>query len=299
MSFDALVLSGGGLKGLSHLGVLKYYEEEGLYNYEEVKVFSGTSVGSAICALLACGVEVTSLFSKIYEKSDFLIKPPAVNVFELLKDMGVMSISPFIEYLDKLIKEELGFTPTFKELFSLTGKKLVIAVTNVTVGKVEYFSPDYEGDCNILKAVEMSCSLPLIFPKVYYKNSLYWDGGISDNIPILKTLHCEKILVSTVVDNNKFKDGDFFSYLYKIATLPSSILTRYKYNICSSNERVVSVSTNLQGISLVGLSIPSTVKMSCYLKGYHSAHLVNSKKELVVEGWDWNSDPSDGWDIDF
>ena len=61
-----LVLSGGGAKGLAHIGVLKVLEESGV----EISYIGGTSMGAIIGGLYASGYSATQIDS-IFKTTDY------------------------------------------------------------------------------------------------------------------------------------------------------------------------------------------------------------------------------------
>ena len=49
--YDSICLSGGGSKGIILLGSLYYFYDKKIINFEKIKYYSGTSIGSLICLL--------------------------------------------------------------------------------------------------------------------------------------------------------------------------------------------------------------------------------------------------------
>ena len=87
----------------------------------------------------------------------------------------------FIKFLkSKLNKKDI----TFKELFELTNKKLIIIGTNLTKGCETTFSVDHTPDFSVIIALRISCSIPIIFTPVTINGELFVDGGLVNNFPI-------------------------------------------------------------------------------------------------------------------
>ena len=66
MKIKNLVFAGGGFKGIAYIGVLRYLESSGLL--EDIKTFSGTSIGALISLLIVLGYtskELTNLICKL------------------------------------------------------------------------------------------------------------------------------------------------------------------------------------------------------------------------------------------
>ncbi|XP_048758852.2 uncharacterized protein LOC125668600 [Ostrea edulis] len=87
--------------------------------------------------------------------------------------------------------EELGFprTVTFKELYEKNSKELCIVVTNISTQMEEYCHVKTTPDLEIVQAVRMSMSIPVVFEDVRLMNNtgreaVYVDGGVLCNYPI-------------------------------------------------------------------------------------------------------------------
>ncbi|MEK6780749.1 MAG: patatin-like phospholipase family protein [Bacteroidota bacterium] len=156
-----LVLSGGGARGVAHVGVLKALDEMGV----KFSIASGTSAGSIVAALYAYGYQPDEIFSITKNLSIFKSVSPAWTWAGLLKMDGLKTL------LHKYIPENN---------FSALKIPLTVAATEIRKGIVHYFT---EGE--LVPAIVSSCSIPAIFHPVSYNGGLYVDGGLCDNLPVL------------------------------------------------------------------------------------------------------------------
>src|SRR5690606_11115787 len=154
-----LVLSGGGARGITHLGVIKALEEIGV----GFTAVSGTSAGSILGALYFYGYSVEEIF-KIITTGYFRFIRPAWTI------SGLLSLDPLGEELMRHMPEN-----SFESLRI----KLVVTATNLEAGSVTYFSSG-----PLVPAVLASSCVPAVFKPVTIGNSLYVDGGITDNLPV-------------------------------------------------------------------------------------------------------------------
>ncbi len=154
-----LVLSGGGARGLTHLGVMKALLELGV----RFNVVSGTSAGSVIGALYCHGYTVEEIF-KVITTGYFRFIKPAWTISGLLS-------------LDSLGAELVRYLP--ENSFEALKTKLVVAATNLEAGEITYF---HSGE--LIPAVLASCCVPAVFKPVEIGNVMYVDGGITDNLPV-------------------------------------------------------------------------------------------------------------------
>ncbi len=154
-----LALSGGGAKGLAHIGVLQAMEEVGL----KPDVIAGVSAGSIIGALYADGYTPTEILS-VFEDSSFI---RFINI--ALPKKSLISAGKFYDKIDKALRAK-----TFEEL----QMPLYINATDLTNGKAEYFSSGA-----LLEKIEASSCVPIALSPKRIGENYYVDGGIFCNIP--------------------------------------------------------------------------------------------------------------------
>lgn len=154
-----LALSGGGARGLAHIGVLKVFHDHRI----PIDYIAGTSAGSLIGSLYAGGVNITTLMeiaAKVKWKHFFRI---------VLSKTGLVSSEEIEKFVISLIGKK-----TFPEMeipFSCvaadisTGKKLVL-------NKGEVY-----------KAVRASCSFPWMYIPLKTEHHLLVDGVLEENLP--------------------------------------------------------------------------------------------------------------------
>ena len=155
-----IVLSGGGARGIAHLGVLKALEEAGVFP----QYISGTSAGSIVGALYAAGYSPEEMKS-------------------LLKETGYMRAISFGWGRQGILNSNSIQSVLLKYIhgmqFSELKKKLWICATNMSDGVYEFFE---EGD--VTEAVLASCAIPIVFTPMRKNGKVYSDGGLLNNFPI-------------------------------------------------------------------------------------------------------------------
>lgn len=155
----ALVLGGGGARGLAHAGVLEVFEEEKI----PVDMIVGTSVGALIGSLYAAGIPVSSIVSMAEHMSWGRL------ISLKLSPVGLYSTKKMEEYIRKYIEDK-----RFDEL------KIPFACVAVDIrnGEKLIFK-----DGPVAPAVRASATMPGLFQPVEYRHRLLLDGGIIDNLP--------------------------------------------------------------------------------------------------------------------
>ncbi|MFD0762836.1 patatin-like phospholipase family protein [Lutibacter aestuarii] len=187
MSNIGITFSGGGIKGIAHLGILQYLTEIGI----KPTVMSGTSAGSLIAAFYAAEYSPKEIF-EIGKKENFFSRS---GLF--LHGGGLFSPDVFSNIIKKYIPHD-----NIKKLKI----PIYITATDITNAKLVTFK---EG--SIALAVKSSCAVPLIFHPVLHNGKLLSDGGLLNNLPVdLIKDKCDKIIGINV--NSVFKMEGKASY---------------------------------------------------------------------------------------
>lgn len=197
----ALVISGGGAKGAWGGGVSQALHE--IHN-KSWDLFIGCSTGSLL---------VTTIPSEEFD----LLK----EMYTSVNNDSIFSVNPFTNEgklkkwnaLWRIIrgKTSLGESGKLKKILKkhftekdyydlrLINKLVLITVTNVTTGKVEYFS-SMECEYNdFIDAVIASTSVPPIMDTVTIKGDLYLDGGIMEHVPLTRAIEMGAKEVDVIV----------------------------------------------------------------------------------------------------
>lgn len=153
-----IAFGGGGARGMSHIGVIKAFEEFGL----EFDYIAGTSVGSIIGAAYANGLSSEDMY-KIAK--DLRVKDIRTN--------KIFFMPSKTDGLEKLMIETFGDIniEELKKPFS------AVAVDIKTTKEVCI------SHGNLAKAVAGSCCVPGIFHPVEFGDKLFCDGGLQNTIP--------------------------------------------------------------------------------------------------------------------
>ncbi|AWX44263.1 Lysophospholipase NTE1 [Flagellimonas maritima] len=187
-----LVLSGGGAKGLAHIGTLKVLEQAGV----KVDYIGGTSMGAIIGALYASGYSATELDS-IFRVTDFskLIQddvPRSAKTFYDKDDSERYALGlPFTNFHVSFPQAISGGQNIYNELVRLLFhvkdikdfKKLPIPflciATNVETGEEVLLESGY-----LPEAIMASGTFPSLFEPSEIDGKLLIDGGVVNNYPI-------------------------------------------------------------------------------------------------------------------
>lgn len=262
-----LVLSAGGIKGISILGALKDLN----LDYSQIHTFIGTSVGCIINYLLILKysphdiLQYSDLLS--YSINDMDIK----NVFN---NYGLLSFDRVYNLLQELTLLKYDYIPSLSEFYEMTNKEFICTTYNLTKHETVYLSHHTHPDLNVLDSIKMTCNIPIVFEKIKYDDCLYIDGAVSDFFPIKyakelckeRGVDFKEILGIMTMSCNK-KPDTFLNYLIDVVSISMK-----SQKMCDDKE----------GVSIIKIDITEDIidKMSLYKQGEKS---VNSyKKHLKV-----------------
>lgn len=199
-----LVLSGGGAKGLSHIGVIKALEENNI----PIDYIGGTSIGAIIGGLYAIGYTPDKMIELIKSKEfEAWSKgkaeiPYASYFYQNIPDatMANITLGPIRDMTGDTVKKFQVALPTHLissypmdlgvvELFSAPSKACGFDFDSLMVPffcistDINNKHQRIERRGNLGSAIRASMSLPLIFKPVSDNGTLLYDGGIYNNFP--------------------------------------------------------------------------------------------------------------------
>ena len=197
-----LVLSGGGAKGIAHIGVIRALEENNI----PIDYIAGTSMGSIVGGLYACGYTPDEMMDLILSEgfsywSTGRIDPTKVYYFSREAQLPTMHTfeinttrqTPAEKMEDAVPASLINPLPmnfAFMELFAkYTAQcggdfnKLMVpfrcVASDVASGHKVVHSSGSVGD-----AIRTSMSFPIVFQPIKMNGVLLYDGGIFDNFPV-------------------------------------------------------------------------------------------------------------------
>jgi NTE family protein len=205
-----LVLSGGGARGMAHIGVLKVLEDLKV----PIDCIAGTSMGAVVGGLYASGMTASQIettmrsvdwqeafrdapprrdlaFRRKQDDRNFLVRLPlGLKHGQILLPKGFIQGQKLQETLRQLT---LPFSNTTN--FSQLPTPFLAVATDLENGNAVLME---KGDLAI--AMRASISAPGVFAPVDYQGKLLVDGGLAENVPIdvARAMHADILIVSDV-----------------------------------------------------------------------------------------------------
>lgn len=191
-----LVLGGGGMKGLAHVGVLQALTERGLVPAQIV----GTSVGALVGAAWSAGRSIAELrdIAVALRRKDIFAVAHADMAFKRMRSPALFRRDP----LDLLIHKLVGDL-TFQDLHH----PLIVNTVDVNSGMQVFWGLDGLDEVPVKDAVFASCALPGYLPPREIRGRFYVDGATVDNLPVgtARILGSQLILAVDVSASNAFR----------------------------------------------------------------------------------------------
>jgi NTE family protein len=178
-----LVLSGGGARGMSHIGVLKALSERGI----KPDIVSGTSSGAFVGALFASGYSPDEIL-------DIVLKTKFSGFLRIgFSRSGLLRIDRAELILKKYIPQNS---------FEALQIPLAVTATDIVAGEEVVFRTG-----ELARPILASCCLPGLFKPVIFQERTLVDGAIFNNLPVAAIenevdyiigVHCNPIAIGNV-----------------------------------------------------------------------------------------------------
>lgn len=225
-----LALSGGAARGIAHIAVLEVLEQDGI----PISAIAGTSAGSVVGALYAAGMPLPEI-------KRILLNAGWKNILSLtIPKQGLISSEGIYRFMEEVLP--------VKKFSSLAIPFAAVATELKTAEKVVITSG------SLARAVQASCSLPIIFTPTEINRKTLVDGGVASQVPV-KAAREELGAKHVVAVNVNYKALELEEYdnLIKIATHLSVLwATRNAREEEKLADAVIQV--NAKGIALFDLS---------------------------------------------
>mgnify|MGYP006145823603 CR=1 FL=1 len=266
-----LVLSGGGARGIAHIGVI----EELLKMNVNIASISGTSMGALIGGIYAVG--------KLEEFKQWMLKVNRTKIFKLID---------FSFSTQGLVKGERIFNEIKPFITDANIEDLPIKYTatafDIVNGREVVFDKG-----SLFNAIRASISIPTIFTPLTIGDSVFIDGGVVNNIPINTAKRVQNdIVIAVNVNAGVTDDIVYFSELEQLSKQNENT-TKSIYRINKNinyfflvNNSLVTMTNHISNLILeknppdVLVEIPRNI--AGIFEFYNAKSIINSGKEYFA-----------------
>ena len=279
-----IALSGGGIRGIAHAGVLKALEESGI----KIEAIGGASSGALIAGLYALGYSPEDMYH--------LFKTHA-------KDIVGMGQNPIFSRIHNVLRRETtGFRKgeNIEELFNKLAKdkgiqtisqltKMPISIPTVDIkdGKEYIFTnhipneknlyKKYIGDISVGKALRATSSFPAVFCPCDFGEHKFLDGGALDNVPVIevKKQGIKKVLAVNFKPDDITEESNYMDIAMRTIDLMGNKIAE---DNLKQSDYILTIKTDKTGL----LDLKKID--SCYEYGYKATiKEIDKIKEIIQE----------------
>ncbi len=236
-----IALSGGGIKGIAHAGVLKALEENDI----KVDIIGGTSSGSLVASLYAMGYSPYYIYTLFKKHSKELVQINNGKIVSGIKNFMIskkitltgLKTGESIEKVFNRISENIGI----KKISDIQ-MPLVIPTVDLIDSKEYVFTnfipfdntkeDRYITDISVGKAVRASSSFTAVFSPCKFKTHKFVDGGALDNIPIteVKKQGADKVIGVKFNSDGVDDTSNITDYVMKTIDIMTTKITNINLN---------------------------------------------------------------------
>ena len=247
-----LALSGGGVKGAAHIGVIKALQENGI----AIEMVGGTSAGSIVAALYAMGYEPKEMIKLFNYFSKMILKGSPTYMHPDGKKTLSIHVGGLLsgESIAYAVKE----AAKYKKMMKIKDLKTLIAIPAVDIDEAKKYvftnssleKTYYLKEASIDTAVRASSSYPGVFAPCIYRDHKLVDGGVLDNVPAdeVKKMGADIVIAAKFALNKKSKTKGLVGVATKAVdimfdkrSLDEVAVADYVLNIDTKNANVFDV----------------------------------------------------------
>ena len=279
MKIDTLILSSGGSNCYTFLGAIKYLIHSGILHpkLEGIKHIMGVSGGSLFIVPLLLGYSIDvsiQLFmsfniSKVTDIHDFSLK-------KLLCDYGFFTNNYLEKVIHCLLKQK-GYDKdiTLKQLYDMNQINFISKVVNISKNKMEFINYQSYPDIPLIKVVQMTTCVPIIFRPIKYNNEYYIDGAVMEGgFPIQHSPSKHFLGIQVKVENETEDIQDITEYISKLFQALSPEKKIYKHK-----KRIINISCIGHGCKFKeDIDHKKKLVQTGYLTAEKHFKMVNSQK---------------------
>ena len=267
-----IALSGGGIRGIAHAGVLKALEDNGI----QIDIIGGCSSGSMVASLYAMGYSPYYIYRIFKNYSKDIAKINTKPLISGIKNTIFSSKKKLDGLKDgKVIEELCNKMAKRKGIEKVEDIKMPIVIPTVDIKESKEYvftnkipkdvedKNQYISDITIGKAVRASSSFPAVFSPCMIEKHAFMDGGALDNIPVyeVKKQGADKIIAVKFDSDKITEDSNIMDIAMKTIDIMGNKISEASLEM---SDYVLNVFTDKVGL------LDFKKLDSCYQYGYDS-----------------------------
>lgn len=279
-----VALSGGGIRGLAHAGVLKALEENGI----KVDIIGGTSAGSMVASLYSIGYTPDEIFDCFASNYDKIIGGKNFTFFNSIKSFMNKSIG--IKGLKKgeNIEDVFQQLAINKNIDKISNIKMPIVIPTVDIkeGKEYIFTNNipleneennkkYIKEISVGKAVRASSSFPAVFNTCNIQKHAFIDGGALDNVPVeeVKKQGADKVIAVKFEEDKVDENSSMMDIVMKTIDIMGNKIAEKNLE---KSDYIIKINTGKMGL------LETKNMEKCFKYGYETVNRNIKEIEEII-----------------
>lgn len=267
-----IALSGGGIRGIAHAGVLKALEDNNI----KIDIIGGTSAGSLIATLYAMGYSpyyIYILFKRYASELVAISSTPVlsgISGFMMNKKVTLKGLKTGRSL--ETIYNQIAYKKGIRRINQIR-MPLVIPAVDIMNCKEYIFTnkipkniknkEQYITNITVGKAVRASSSFPAVFVPCEWGNHAFMDGGALDNVPVqeVRKQGADKVLAVTFDADQITKESNIMDIVMKTIDIMGNKISEESLE---NSDYIINVYTDKVGL------LDTNKLDSCYKYGYEA-----------------------------
>ena len=209
MTIKHLIISGGGPIMITILSAIQELEKRDFLNINNIESIYGTSAGAIIGVMIALKYDWETI-------NDYIIKRPwhdvfpikVQNILDAYTKKGIFDIKTIEKCFKPLFDaKDIPLDISMKDFYELTKIELHMFTFEINEYKLHDVSYISYPDLSLMKALNMTCSIPVLLTPVCIDNKCFMDGGIACNYPLNFCIESGKKVDEIVGFKNKYSEN--------------------------------------------------------------------------------------------
>ena len=185
-----LVIAGGGTYGFSAYGALKETHKHGIWDIKNIESCYCTSIGALLSVIIFLGYEWETLDNYFIKRPwSTVLKYDIHTIINSYEKCGVFDHTLLNDALKPLfLGADISLDITMREFFDKTGVTMNIFTGELNEFKLVCISHTTHPDWRVMDALYASASIPIFFKPLCIDNSIFVDGAVFLNYPLVECL---------------------------------------------------------------------------------------------------------------
>jgi predicted acylesterase/phospholipase RssA len=278
MTIKHLVLSGGGPSMIQTIGSIQVLEESKFIDMQKIETIYGTSAGAIVGVLICLKFDWLTINDYVLRRPWHEVFPIKVqNIFDAYTKKGIFDIKTIEKCFKPLLDaKDISMEVSLKEFYEYSKIELHLFAFEINHFQLEDISYLTHPDLPLTKAIQMTCSVPILVTPVCIDGKCYIDGGIVCNYPLKYCLESGKNEEEVLGLKNEYDYDSNTNYVHSESTLLDFILC-FLFKVIHS----LSIDHTQQAVKYEVVSRTNFLSLEVFRT---ALSMVETRKELHQQG---------------